>query len=799
MNQPKTRYYALLIAIFLSITSYGQINFNNYLESGVYIFQDTFKLKTTDMFSTYKSQFGLTSDDEMVFIDEKYIKVDEADTIDRGSVYSRYQQKYKDYIVENRTVSILSKCGVALMVHGDFAKNLNIDVATPMSESAALDSVFAHFDSTLGYTWNDTSIINSMIRTSEDTSGNLDSTVTTFPEGELVIAMKRGEDVEDIAANYALCWKFAITYKDTITHDSTLVDSTWVYNSRDSFISSKVVYVNANDGTIWKMYDPSHGGAMHTGNLWTYFNGHVSNINTFKASLSINRYRLDNRTHNYEMQLFNDPQKNFNRNLVISTSNNWYTFWEKQAANPYWGLQMAYEYFKWDRHGVFNKRVIAIANAGNNSQFGVPIGGRYYPPGAFKPGGNTTDHTILIAPGFDALSTANLEMMGHELSHALNYEHGRIGAGLQDAHEARAIDEGFADIFGLLSEERALGWTDWNWSDDGFWGPYIQRSFHDPQNDYYFAGGTSSATYYDSHWQDAMPYSMSGPLRKWFNHLSQGEWNWTPAYSGVGLGTAENIAFLTYYHIANNQTMYHSLARGTLDVAAWHYGGICSPVWKKVERAWYDVGVITQLTNCKRFGLRSAWVLAESTVGHSTKPAVFKIDKYVDANLTVQGYTWILPTTWEGTLSNSDAVYKLEDVNNDFSSKEIKVIVAYTEEGGGTTKYDTLTSIIHFSEECNDINAGAKSGTTNIAANNIVLSNAGAKVYPNPVNERMIIDNAVIGSDVKIYDLVGRVVHTSKINKSREEINTSNYQSGIYLVRLTSPDGIVTTIKLAKQ
>lgn len=798
MKQLKLKCSALLIAILLSIASSAQINFNTYLESGVYVFDDTFKLKTSDMFTTYKSQFGLTSDDQMDFIDETYIKVDSSDTIDRGSVYSRYQQKYKGYLVENRTVSVLSKCGIALMVHGDFAKSLNIDVSTPISESVALDSVFAHFDSTLGYTWNDTSIINSLIRTSEDTSGNVDSNVHIYPEGELVIAMKRGMNIEDIADNYALCWKFAITYKDTITHDSTLVDSTWVYNSRDSFISSKIVYVNANDGTIWKMYDPSHGAYMATGSMWTYFNGHNSNFKTRHCTIGCTQYRLDDMTHNFQMDIFREPQKSFSRKLVTSNNNNWVSFDEKRAANPYWGLQMAYEYFKWDRHGVFNKRLIGIADASFNNGYGVSFGGRYYPPGAF-PWTGSSDHTILVAWGFDALSTANLEMMAHELSHALNNEHGSIGTGLPDAHEARAIDEGFADIFGLLSEERVLGWTDWNWSDDGFWGPYIQRSFHDPQNDHYFSGGTSSATYYDTHWQDAMPYSSSGPLRKWFNHLSQGEWNWTPAYSGAGLGTAENIAFLTYYYIANNQTQYHSLSRATLEVAAWHYKGVCSPIWKKVERAWYDVGVITQLTNCKPFGLRSSWVLAEAAVGHTTKPAVFKVDKYATANHTVQGYTWILPTHWEGSLSNGDAVYTLEGVDNDYSSQKITVIVAYVEEGGATTKYDTLTSIIHFSEECNDINVGSKSGITNIAAQEVVSNNSAVKVYPNPISNRMIIDNAVIGSQAKIFDLVGREIQAFKITKASEVINTADYQSGIYLLRLTSPDGIVTTIKVIKE
>lgn len=67
------------------------------------------------------------------------------------------------------------------------------------------------------------------------------------------------------------------------------------------------------------------------------------------------------------------------------------------------------------------------------------------------------------------------------------------------------------------------------------------------------------------------------------------------------------------------------------------------------------------------------------------------------------------------------------------------------------------------------------------------------KIYPNPVKTNTIYFNTDRTLDIKIYDILGKLVTSKTINNSNNYVDISNINKGIYLVKMTS--GKETSIK----
>ncbi len=68
------------------------------------------------------------------------------------------------------------------------------------------------------------------------------------------------------------------------------------------------------------------------------------------------------------------------------------------------------------------------------------------------------------------------------------------------------------------------------------------------------------------------------------------------------------------------------------------------------------------------------------------------------------------------------------------------------------------------------------------------LNNLPFNIYPNPVNNVLKISNDAISKNTiaKIFDIIGTCVYSEKMNTNDLIIETSNIQSGLYLITLTS-------------
>jgi hypothetical protein len=83
-------------------------------------------------------------------------------------------------------------------------------------------------------------------------------------------------------------------------------------------------------------------------------------------------------------------------------------------------------------------------------------------------------------------------------------------------------------------------------------------------------------------------------------------------------------------------------------------------------------------------------------------------------------------------------------------------------------------------------------GINNIKANESIL------LYPNPTENQLNITNAPSGTNIKVYDVVGRLIYSAVMHSNQESINTSAWERGTYFVELVLPDGSREVRKVVK-
>ncbi|HMB99520.1 MAG TPA: T9SS type A sorting domain-containing protein [Flavobacteriaceae bacterium] len=72
------------------------------------------------------------------------------------------------------------------------------------------------------------------------------------------------------------------------------------------------------------------------------------------------------------------------------------------------------------------------------------------------------------------------------------------------------------------------------------------------------------------------------------------------------------------------------------------------------------------------------------------------------------------------------------------------------------------------------------------------------KIFPNPVSSNYVNIATTQDLDVILYNVLGKQILTEKVTSSQNTIDLSNFNKGIYLVKLISENGQVIK-KLIKQ
>jgi len=100
-------------------------------------------------------------------------------------------------------------------------------------------------------------------------------------------------------------------------------------------------------------------------------------------------------------------------------------------------------------------------------------------------------------------------------------------------------------------------------------------------------------------------------------------------------------------------------------------------------------------------------------------------------------------------------------------------------------KYDNSTGNLYA------LHWGANNEMTGIK--NYTKNNVDIKIYPNPANNKIIIDaNNVI--DVKLFDVLGKQITSTKTN----DVDVSNFNDGVYFIQVKT-NTATTTQKIIVQ
>jgi predicted dienelactone hydrolase len=86
---------------------------------------------------------------------------------------------------------------------------------------------------------------------------------------------------------------------------------------------------------------------------------------------------------------------------------------------------------------------------------------------------------------------------------------------------------------------------------------------------------------------------------------------------------------------------------------------------------------------------------------------------------------------------------------------------------------------------------------TSVGINNSANFND-LKVYPNPANEFLIVENNVEIKTLLIIDVVGRVIYSSSLNENKQNINVKTFDDGIYYLKVTNKSGGSSIVKWLK-
>jgi hypothetical protein len=127
----------------------------------------------------------------------------------------------------------------------------------------------------------------------------------------------------------------------------------------------------------------------------------------------------------------------------------------------------------------------------------------------------------------------------------------------------------------------------------------------------------------------------------------------------------------------------------------------------------------------------------------------------------------------------------------------------YSASTGGTALVSTTALVNNTTYYVSDTQNTCESTRTPVLALDTTLTNvdfeiSNMKIYPNPSNGIFNIDtnsNAII----EVFDIVGKQIISRKIELGATQLDLSNYNDGIYLLKVTNADNQTKTVKIVKQ
>lgn len=269
------------------------------------------------------------------------------------------------------------------------------------------------------------------------------------------------------------------------------------------------------------------------------------------------------------------------------------------SLDVHWGMEQTYDFYKtvlgrdsYDDMGGVIKQYVNPPNM--QSQKGGS------PNNASALGGSYNIMMYGLGDGVRMSPVVGLDVEGHEFTHLVVGNNGNGGLVYED--ESGALNESFADIFGVSVEFYSGVSPDWFMGEDIMISEPFMRSMSNPNT------ANQPDTYKGDYWANTSldydhggVHTNSGVQNFWFYLLSEGgsdtnDLGNSYAVTGIGMADAQQIAYRNLITYLSSNATYLDSYYGSLQAAEDLYGN-GSTQHNAVRAAWYAVGIGNDATD----------------------------------------------------------------------------------------------------------------------------------------------------------------------------------------------------------
>lgn len=521
------------------------------------------------LFIDHADAFGLGSEDEM--------RINRKRTDSMGYTHIRFQQYHKGIQVTGAEFLVhQNKEGYTYLGTGQIVRELNLSDKPLILPEEAVTLAIKEVPSEKYY-W-EMPHFEAQIKEAKK-----DKNATYLPKAELIYGRVKGNN---------------ILHKD----EYRLVYTVDIYSYSPS--TKLRLYIDANSGSIVKKESLAHEACTGSSVQTSYYGSKNIYVNN-----AYSPYKLYDDCGTTAQLIhvwdWNSSTISGNPIEITSANNQWTSTIQKFGASTLWGVREAMDYLKFDlnrqSYNANNAAVTVYVDALFSGSNGIYSSNASFDgsTGIMMVGLGSPNYQFpnLVCLSADPLEDAynSVDVLGHELGHGVV----RTEANLKYHYESGAIDESIADIFGIMTERRTLGTTDWKILTEKCTGYIRNMANPNDKND--------PDTYNGTHWVNQVGcvasstndscgvHQNSGVGNYWFYLLCQGGSGTNDIGSsfnvtGVGYSAAQQIVYKALVDYSTTEITYLQWRTATVAAAKQLYGN-CSEIARQTANAWYAVGV----------------------------------------------------------------------------------------------------------------------------------------------------------------------------------------------------------------